>query len=120
METPRRIRGKQERDGAWWVFVEGSETGIPMDEAVIMEKAKQEAPPPKAPPTMPLEAAAKSVATATADLTVGERDWLRGPLSKGVSYRLLVSGEMGPKELGKLIKMLEAQKAILDDDDLAA
>lgn len=46
-----------------------------------------------------------------------EREWLRGPLSRDVGYRLIVSGDMGAKELGKLIKLLEAQKAVLDDDD---
>ena len=47
----------------------------------------------------------------------GEREWLRGPLSKDTSYRLVVTGIMGPKEIGKLIKLLEAQKIILEDDD---
>lgn len=46
-----------------------------------------------------------------------EREWLRGPLSRDVSYRLLASGAMGPREIGKLIKLLEAQKAVLDDDE---
>lgn len=49
---------------------------------------------------------------------VGEREWLRGPLGKSVGYRLIVSGEMGGREIGKLIKLLEAQKAVLDDEDL--
>lgn len=47
----------------------------------------------------------------------GEREWLRGPLSKLVTYRLFVSGDLGSRELGKLIKLLEAQKLVLDDDD---
>lgn len=46
-----------------------------------------------------------------------EREWLRGPLSKATSYRLLVNGELGPREIGKLIRLLEAQKAVLDDDE---
>lgn len=46
-----------------------------------------------------------------------EREWLRGPLSREVSYRLIVSGDMGAKALGKLIKLLEAQRAVLEDDD---
>lgn len=46
-----------------------------------------------------------------------EREWLRGPLSKDATYRLIVTGDLGPKEIGKLIKMLEAQKEILSDDD---
>jgi hypothetical protein len=46
-----------------------------------------------------------------------EREWLRGPLSRESSYRLIVAGEMGPREIGKLIKLLEAQKNVLDDED---
>jgi hypothetical protein len=46
-----------------------------------------------------------------------EREWLRGPLSREAGYRLLVTGSMGPREIGKLIKLLEAQKSVLDDDD---
>ena len=47
-----------------------------------------------------------------------EREWLRGPLSKETSYRLLVTGSLGPKEIGKLIILLEAQKSVLSDDSL--
>jgi hypothetical protein len=39
------------------------------------------------------------------------------PLSKEVSYRLVVAGDLGPKEIGKLIKLLKAQQAVLSDDD---
>jgi hypothetical protein len=45
-----------------------------------------------------------------------EREYLRGVLSRDAGYRLLVSGDIGPKELGKMIKLLQAQKAILEDD----
>lgn len=47
----------------------------------------------------------------------GEREWLRGPLSRDTTYRLVVSGDMGPKQIGKLIKLLQAQQAVLEDDD---
>lgn len=47
----------------------------------------------------------------------GERSFLAGPLSsEGASYRLLVSGKVGPKELGKLIKLLTLQKELLEDE----
>lgn len=119
-ETPRRVRAKQEHEGAWWLFVEGSETGIPMDEVTVKERktpdSEQPKGAPKAPPTLPL-----SVAILDADIgyqtAPGEREWLRGTLSRATSYKLLVIGEIGPKEIGKLIKLLEAQKAVLDDDD---
>jgi hypothetical protein len=47
----------------------------------------------------------------------GESEWMRNPLGRGKAVRVLVTGEMGGKEIGKLIKLLEAQKAILDDDE---
>lgn len=45
------------------------------------------------------------------------REFLYGPLSRSVSFRLKVRGTVGPKELGKLIKLLEIQKSILEDED---
>jgi hypothetical protein len=39
MDAPRRVRGKEFHEGAWWLFVEGSEAGIPMNEAILVEKA---------------------------------------------------------------------------------
>jgi len=50
-------------------------------------------------------------------LESGETEWMRNPLGRGKAVRVLVTGQMGGKEIGKLIKLLEAQKAILDDDD---
>lgn len=54
----------------------------------------------------------------SARVELGEVEWARNQLGKGMKVRLLVSGgEMGAKEIGKLIKLLEAQKAVLADDD---
>jgi hypothetical protein len=47
----------------------------------------------------------------------GEREWMRNPLGRGKAVRVLVTGAMSGKDIGKLIKLLEAQKAILDDDE---
>jgi hypothetical protein len=60
---------------------------------------------------------AAAMATFGSLIDSGEREWLRGPLSRDASYRLIVAGDMGPREIGKLIKLLEAQKAVLDDED---
>lgn len=111
LETPRKIRAKQEHEGTWWVFVEGSETGIPMSEAVVQERKPAEEATAKVPPVLSLPDEGQSF-----DRSKFEREWLRGPLSKEVSYRLIVSGELGSKEIGKLIKLLEAQKLVLDDE----
>lgn len=109
--TPKRVRAVQQHEGADWVFVDGSETGIPMSEVLVEQKVPPAVPKPLMPPTL-MEAP-----TAALRPSSGEREWLRGPLSKDSNYRLIVSGELGPKELGKLIKLLEAQKAVLSDDD---
>lgn len=50
-------------------------------------------------------------------IAAGETEWMRNPLGRGKAVRVLVTGDMGGKEIGKLIKLLEAQKAILDDDE---
>lgn len=44
------------------------------------------------------------------------REFLHGPLSKTTSYRLFIEGEIGINEISKLIKILELQKEILNDD----
>ncbi|HEY4146647.1 hypothetical protein [Pinirhizobacter sp.] len=103
-DTARRVRAVQVLDEERWVFVEGSTTGIPMTETLVEVRAKKSG----AAPEMPLVAEPPVVA--------GERELLRGPLSKDTGYRLLVQGELGSKELGKLIRLLEAQRMVLDDE----
>ena len=112
LPAPRRVRDIKEHEGLMWVFIEESQTGIPMSEVIVVEKGAKSIIPPTLPITDP--------PASTSDISVftkGEREWLRGPLSRDASYRLIVSGELGPKEIGKLIKLLEAQKAVLSDDD---
>jgi hypothetical protein len=85
-----------------------------MDDVIVEQKgagAKLSIPPPILPFT-----SAPSVSGAVRT-EPNEREWLRGPLSRDVSYRLVVSGELGPKEIGKLIKLLKAQQAVLTDED---
>ncbi len=108
LESSRRVRAITEHNGAFWVFVDGSETGIPMEEVTIEKKGAADAS--KSPPLLP-----ESGFVAQTDLA--EREWLRGSLSKGASYRLIVKGDLGPKEIGKLITLLEAQRSVLSDDD---
>lgn len=114
LEKPGKVRAKQEHEGMWWVFVEGSETGIPMNETLVLERASQEIKVDRLAPTLALSPGQDSKMMA---VLPSEREWLRGPLSKDVSYRLIVSGDLGSRELGKLIKLLEAQKLVLDDDE---
>jgi hypothetical protein len=105
--APKRIRAIQED----WAFVEGSETGVPMSELNVTAAA---APGAVVPPTLALPEAAQQ------SLAAKEQELLRGPLSRDTSYRLIVSGKLGPKELGKLIKLLEAQKTVFDDEEEGA
>lgn len=46
----------------------------------------------------------------------GEREYLRGPLSRNASYRLLVSGDIGASEIDKIIKILTLQREFLIED----
>jgi hypothetical protein len=107
LPAPRRVRDIKEHEGSTWIFVEDSETGIPMSEISVTEKASKAVTPPTSPLPPPI----------ASQVAAGEREWLRGPLSRDSSYRLIVSGEPGPKEIGKLIKLLEAQKSVLSDED---
>jgi hypothetical protein len=50
-------------------------------------------------------------------VTLNEKEWMKGSLSKSTGFRILISGEIDAKQIGRLIKLLEAQKAVLDDDD---
>lgn len=106
MEAACAVRGFSE--DKVWAFVEGSDTGIPMAELVLEKKGS-------VPPTLPPKLALPQVETSP--VVPGEKEWLRGPLSKSTSYRLIVSGDVGPKEIGKLIKVLEAQKLVFEDED---
>jgi hypothetical protein len=106
-ETPRRVQSVHRRDGKEWAFVEGTSTGVPLSELTVVTPKSDAASRPS--PTAP------SGPIAVPSMTK-EREYLRGLLSRDTGYRLLVSGDIGPKELGKMIKLLQAQKAILEDD----
>ena len=106
--TPQRVRFVT--DDGEWIAVEGSETGIPMSETIVEERGATERPaaPRFALPTAPKEDSA---------VEAGEVEWMRNRLARETNVRLLVKGEMGPREIGKLIRLLEAQKAVLEDED---
>ncbi len=52
-----------------------------------------------------------------AKIMAGERELMTGLLSKDASFRLIVSGAVGVKEIERLIKKLELDKEILADID---
>ena len=47
----------------------------------------------------------------------GERVFQDGILSKTASYRVIVSGKIGPKEIERLIAKLQLDKEILGESD---
>jgi len=110
---PKRVRALQDYEGTSWLFVDDSEAGIPMSEVTLEQKGTANAAEQRGqPPRLPIQQQAPAV-----HLQDSEREWIRGPLSKDASYRIIVSGDLGPREIAKLIKLLEAQKLVLSDDD---
>jgi hypothetical protein len=59
----------------------------------------------------------QSTKSPTLPATQGERELFRFPLSQGSSVRILVSGPTGPKEIEKLIKVLQLQKELLTESN---
>jgi hypothetical protein len=51
------------------------------------------------------------------DIMAGERELTTGMLSKDANFRLVVSGQVGVKEIELLIRKLELDKEILADQD---
>lgn len=59
----------------------------------------------------------QAMPTPASELQQGEKEWLRGSLSKYTEYRVLIKGSIDAKQIARLIKLLEAQKSVLEDDD---
>ena len=104
-ETPRRVRFVT--DDGLWVAVEGSETGVPMEQVIVEERGDAGNP---RPPHIPLVQGGSDHAA-----DAGGTD-LRFKLGKGKVVRVSSPEELGASELEKLLKLLEAQKDALDDD----
>ena len=104
-ETPRRVRWVS--DDGDWLAVEGSETGIPMSQAIIEQAA------PHKPPTVPRETPSHETPANVA----GFSEWFRAKVGadKLVTINFKGEGEIGPKEIEKMIRVLEAQKLALED-----
>lgn len=106
--VPKKVRAIE----VDWLFVEGETTGIKMNEVSVVGGASGDQ---NAPPQMSLP----QVEVEFANPFKGEDVFMASVLSKSednpVSFRLLVKGDIGVSEIGKLIKLLEAQKMILED-----
>lgn len=104
-ETPRRVRWVSD-DGAW-LAVDGSDTGIPMSQITVEQAA------PLNPPPIPPQSPVKEVVPTEK----GFSEWFRAKVGadKLVTINFKGEGEIGPREIEKMIKVLEAQKAALED-----
>ena len=105
-KEPQRVRFVT--DDGEWLAVDGSETGIPMNQ-VIVEKQTSDA----TPPTIPLNAGTG----APAANQPGEHEQLEYKLSETTRVVLSVTGEMGKREFGRLIRLLTTQREILEEEE---
>lgn len=110
LKQPQRVRAIS--DDGDWLFIDGSTTGIPMNEVVVVQAGVSASSSVRQPPEMPLQ---PIVENETA-IQAGEIEWMRNKVGSDSTIRILVKGEMGPKEIGKLIRILEAQKLVLEDE----
>lgn len=84
--------------------------GIPDD--YNPDNGADEAQPKPVTPIITTPAASKRV-----QVMAGERELKAGLLSKETSFRLLVNGPVGAKEIDRLISSLQLDKDILSDND---
>jgi hypothetical protein len=61
--------------------------------------------------------APKGATLGKVNLMAGERELTTGMLAKDASFRLIVTGNVGVKEIERLIKKQELDKEILADED---
>ena len=99
LQQPAQVLSIQENGE--WVFVEGSNTGIPMNQIRVETKRPPAPIYPVAPVAPPPPITAKGE---------GEQEWVRTPLGKGVFARILVTEELSDPQIEKLRLVLQAMK----------
>ena len=103
-QFPQPCRVRAISDDGNWAFVEGSTTGIPMNELTVEQRPEARVTPP-------------TLALPENPALHEEIEWLRNRVGKNTSVRLLVEGEMGTGELKRLIRIIQAQLEVLIEDD---
>lgn len=105
LEAPMRVRWVSDDGTA--VAVEGSSTGIPMSEVIVESRA----PAAGIPMPPPIED------TKPAGQPDGFQEWFRAKVGAGKLITINYQGEdeLGPREIEKMIAILTAQKAALED-----
>jgi len=104
LEKPLRVRCVS--DDGNWIAVEGSETGIPMEQVIVEERGQADRRPVD-PPHFPLTVGADDQASGN------EGTDLRFKLAKGVVVQIRSREELGEAELSKLVTFLSAQRDAL-------
>lgn len=106
-EKPVRVRWVSE--DKTWIAVEGSDTGIPMSEVIVEQKHS----PLQTAPQIPREGSRQASDT----IEKGFTEWFRAKVGadKLVTINFKGEGEIGPREIQKMITVLEAQKLALED-----
>lgn len=91
---------------------EATESPLEDDEEVSMSESAQSV------QVRPAPGAGRSfmLERPSSGLSAGETEWLRIKVGPDKVVRLIAQGEMGAKEIGRLIRMLEAQKEILEEE----
>lgn len=94
-------------DDKEWLAVEGSSTGIPMNEVTVEKTAT------KTPPVVP----PIPVAEPSSNAVPGFTEWFRAKVGpdKLVTINYKGADDIGPREIEKMIAILEAQKLALED-----
>lgn len=101
-------------DDGNWLWTDQGQAGIRMSEVEVVDFAGEEAPPP--PPSVLAALAARVSRTDPSRMLPEQYVLSQGKLRDG-SFEVRVTGEIGAREIGKIIKVLKAQQSVLADDD---
>lgn len=96
------------------IATQGEGDIAPEDDTVVEPAVEKLDPPPAAGPKRDPRPPVKQ---RSIEMTEGERELTTGILSKGATFRVIVSGHVGEKEIERLIRKLEFDKEILADPE---
>ena len=105
LEQPKKVR--MISDDGQWIAVDGSQTGIPIHEVIVVQKAPQ-----AEPPVFPMESSNEWRSQREMEI-----EWMRSRVGPNTEVRIVTNKELGAKEIGRLIKLLDAQRSVLEDED---
>lgn len=104
LDTPKRVRWVS--DDGNWLAVEGSDTGIPMEQVIVESASSSRIPP--VPPSASIE---------KPPIEEGFSEWFRAKVGPDKLITINYKGkeDIGPREIEKMIAILQAQKLALED-----